>query len=234
MRLALVARRIHKWLALFVGLQVLLWLLTGLYMTAIHIDVIHGDRFIRPPDRRPFDLSEIVEPSHVLAGAPGGRSVRLARRIDQPVYVVETGTRPIVFDAATGARLDRPNEATIRAVARDRFMGDAPIVSAVLLDRVPPEVRGRESPIWRVEFGGWNRPTLYLSAATGELLTRRHELWRVFDFAWMLHIMDYDERENVNNPLLRVTSWAAVLMATSGAWLLLYGFAGRKRTKVTR
>ena len=72
-------------------------------------------------------------------------------------------------------------------------------------------------PLWRVEFAHWNRPTFYLSPVTGELLSRRHELWRVFDFVWMLHIMDYDERENVNNPLLRAFTWGAVLMALSGA-----------------
>jgi hypothetical protein len=47
----------------------------------------------------------------------------------------------------------------------------------------------------------------------------------------MLHIMDYDERENVNNPLLRVFTWGAVLMALSGAWLLLYAFPKKKKRK---
>ncbi len=60
-------------------------------------------------------------------------------------------------------------------------------------------------------------------------MTRRHELWRVFDFVWMLHIMDYDTRENVNNPLLRVFTWAAALMALSGAWLLLFSFPRRRQ-----
>ena len=32
----------------------------------------------------------------------------------------------------------------------------------------------------------------------------------------MLHIVDYDERENVNNCLLRAFTWDAVLMAFSG------------------
>jgi hypothetical protein len=44
--------------------------------------------------------------------------------------------------------------------------------------------------------------------------------------------MDYNERENVNNWLLRTFTWAAVLMALSGAWLLLYSFPRRRRRKV--
>lgn len=82
-----------------------------------------------------------------------------------------------------------------------------------------------------MEFEGWNRPTLYLSPATGELISRRHALWRVFDFAWMLHIMDYDERTDVNNPLLRVATWSAFAMALTGAWLLIWSFQRRKGKK---
>ena len=40
--------------------------------------------------------------------------------------------------------------------------------------------------------------TYYISATTGSVLERRNDTWRWWDFFWMLHIMDYDERENVN------------------------------------
>ena len=104
-------------------------------------------------------------------------------------------------------------------------------MKVALINEVPGEIRGRKPPLWRADFDGWNKPTLYFSAQTGELLSRRHELWRVFDFVWMLHIMDYDTRDNVNNTLLRVFTWGAVAMALSGAWLLLYSFPRRRRRK---
>jgi hypothetical protein len=69
---------------------------------------------------------------------------------------------------------------------------------------------------------------------TGELVSRRHELWRAFDFLWMLHIMDYKEREDVNNAILRVFTWGALLMALTGAWMLLYAFPKKKRKAAGR
>jgi len=42
--------------------------------------------------------------------------------------------------------------------------------------------------------------------------------------------MDYDERENVNNTLLRVFSMSGVLLALSGLWLLFYSFNRKKIT----
>ncbi|HVL29538.1 MAG TPA: hypothetical protein VM326_02310, partial [Sphingomicrobium sp.] len=151
----------------------------------------------------------------------------------RPAYVVtgEAGER--VVDASNGQSLAPPSEAEIRAIARSTYTGSEPIASTALITQIPGEIRGRKPPLWRVEFDHWNKPTLYFSPATGELLTRRHELWRIFDFVWMLHIMDYDTRDNVNNLLLRVATWGAVLMALSGAWLLIYAFP-RKKKKAAR
>lgn len=232
MRLAVPVRRLHKWLALVVGAQALIWTLTGLYMTAISIDVIHGDHFIRTLEARAFDLAPLAETGPIVEAVPGAAAVRLTRLLGRPVYVVERAGRQALFDAVSGARLAPPTEATIRAVARSRYTGVEPIARVERLDNVPAEIRGRAAPVWRVEFDHWNRPTLYLSPETGELLTRRHELWRVFDIAWMLHIMDYEARENINNPLLRAATLAAALMTLTGAALLIWSFPGRRRRRI--
>jgi hypothetical protein len=62
---------------------------------------------------------------------------------------------------------------------------------------------------------------------SGELVTRRHRFWRWFDFLWMLHIMDYESRENVNNALLRVATGVGVTLALSGLWLVYFRFLRR-------
>jgi hypothetical protein len=55
-------------------------------------------------------------------------------------------------------------------------------------------------------------------------VTRRHRLWRWFDFLWTLHIMDYVEREDMNNGLLRVSTVLGVVTTLSGVWLLFFSF----------
>ena len=231
MRLPLLARTAHKWLALIVGLQLVIWTLSGLYMTVVHIDVIHGDHFVRTPAPRPIPLTGLVEPATLAGRFPGLQSVRLERWFERPVYIVEGAAGSALIDARTGEQLSPVGEATVRAVARARFKGDDPIVKAELLRELPLEVQTRKPPLWRVEFAGWNKPTFYISAETGELVTRRHELWRAFDFLWSLHIMDYVKRTDVNNPLLRAATLTAVVTTLSGAWLLLYAFPRRKRGK---
>ncbi|HYW16129.1 MAG TPA: hypothetical protein VE891_08245 [Allosphingosinicella sp.] len=227
----LLARRTHKWLALFVGLQALIWTLTGLYMTVVHIDIIHGDHFIRHAAARPIDPGKLVDPLAAARTVPGADGVRLHWLLDRPTYIVSTKGGASLVDAINGNRVPPPSEADVRRLADHWFTGKERLVKVSLIDKIPSEIRSRKPPLWRADFDGWNKPTLYFSPRTGELVSRRHELWRVFDFVWMLHIMDYWTRDNVNNPLLRVVTWAAVLMALSGAWLLVYSFPRRRRTK---
>lgn len=233
MRLHIAARKTHKWLALFIGLQVVIWSLSGLYMTAVHIDIIHGDHLVRQSPSASARAVDLADPVNVLS-ANGGQALRLARVRGRPAYVVTGEAGESVVDASSGRLLPPPSEAEIHAIARSTYTGSEPIASAALITEIPGEVRGRKPPLWRVEFDHWNKPTLYFSPATGELLTRRHELWRIFDFVWMLHIMDYETRDNVNNTLLRVATWGAVLMALSGAWQLIYAFPKKKKKKGPR
>ena len=56
--------------------------------------------------------------------------------------------------------------------------------------------------------------------------------WRIFDFFFMLHIMDYDERTDVHNPLLKVAQFTGVVFAITGIWLLFYSFTKRRKVAV--
>lgn len=233
LRFSVLARKTHKWLGLFIGLQVVVWSLSGLYMTVVHIDTIHGDHLVRSRPPAGIGAAALKDPLAVLAAA-GAEDVRLAWLGVRPVYVLTGGTGDSLVDARNGQAVAPPTEPEIRSLARSLYTGTEPIASARLITDIPGEIRGRKPPLWRVEFDHWNKPTLYLSPTTGELVSRRHELWRIFDFVWMLHIMDYDERENVNNWLLRAFTWGAVVMAVSGMWLLFYAFPKKKKKAAAR
>ncbi len=213
-------------------MQVVIWTLSGLYMTAVHIDIIHGDHFVRMEKPRPMEAAALLDPLDAARSVPGAESVKLHWLQGKPLYIVTAGARKLLLDARTGSRVPRPSQDQIRQLANYWFTGKEQLARVTLVHDLPFEVRGAKAPLWRADFDGWNKPTLYLSPETGELVSRRHELWRIFDFVWMLHIMDYEERENVNNWVLRTFTWAAVAMALSGAWLLLYNLPRRKRRKV--
>lgn len=197
-------------------------------MTVVHIDIIHGDHFIRVDGRAQVPASQLTSPA-LVAAAAGAEVVKLSQHLQRPVYIAKNDAGDLLFDARSGQRLEPPSREEIRRLAEHWFTGEEKLIRLSLITDIPGEIRGRKPPLWRADFDGWNKPTLYLSPETGELVSRRHELWRIFDFVWMLHIMDYETRDNVNNWLLRGFTWLAFATALSGAWLLWFAFPRRRQ-----
>jgi len=126
-------------------------------------------------------------------------------------------------DAVTGERLPALTEAQLRALAQTYYARDAAIASMVYLQSdFPDEVRFLSTPVWRANFDDWHGTSLYIDAVTGDLVTRRHTLWRVFDFMWMLHIMDYQTRDSINTVLLSAAATLGLFTVLIGGWLTLF------------
>jgi len=229
MKPGLLARRVHKWIALVIGVQALLWMFSGLYMTAISIDTIHGDHLVHRDIKALSASNQLLHPDLLVERYPGLTGFRLKRFMNREVFELRQGNKSMLVDAHTGAPVSPLDEATARTLAQSYYIGIAPIRQIEQLQKAPQEVSNRPVPIWRVEFADRNETTLYLSPHTGELLAKRHDLWRWFDLLWMLHIMDYDERSDVTNTLLRITSIVGTVFALTGLWLLVYSFGRRRR-----
>jgi len=108
-------------------------------------------------------------------------------------------------------------------IASDRLLAEGEIESVdwVTESGSGGEVRGRRLPLWRVSFSVPETLNLYIDPWTGDIVARRTTRWRIFDFLWMLHIMDFDEREDFNTPLLQVAAALGFLIAMTG---LIYWF----------
>lgn len=228
MKPAFWARRAHKWIALVVGVQALLWMISGLYMTSISIDIIHGDHLAHAQGKPLSASTALLAPDALRERYPTLTGFRLKRFMDREVYELREDEQVSLVDARSGQRLSPLNEATVRSLAASLYQGKAEIETVELLHEAPSEVKTRPVPLWRVGFADGNETALYLSPQTGELLAKRHDLWRWFDFLWMFHIMDYEERSDVNNTLLRIASGLGLVFALSGVWLLLYSFSKRR------
>jgi uncharacterized iron-regulated membrane protein len=214
---------VHKWIGVVVGIQVLLWIAGGLVMSAFPIEVVRGETRAATIEPTPIVAGEFsVDPQSAMAAAGpvsalktlriAGRLYLLAERIDRP---------PILIDARDGHVLDRVDDATAREVADLDYTGSGKIAAAELTSEVSTEFRGA-LPVWRIRFDDARETTIYISPATGQVIARRNDIWRLYDFFWMLHIMDYKERMNFNHALLIGASALALGLAASGFWLLFY------------
>lgn len=223
---------IHLWLSLLVGLQVLAWMVSGLFMISQPIERVRSEH--RMADHAHAELATgetFVPPDQMIAlvGAPVQR-VSLELVGERAVYIIETtGETRALFDARTATRLSPIDEDFARQIAEAAIAGDEQAASATLLESNPPiEYRGA-LPVWRIDFADADRLSVYVDASNGRVTARRSDLWRTYDLMWAFHIMDYRERENFNHPLLIVVTALALVMTLAGLVLLLIRLPQRIR-----
>ena len=80
------------------------------------------------------------------------------------------------------------------------------------------EYRG-DLPVYKVTTDTKDGINVYVGFMTGDISSIRSDSWRIWDFLWSLHIMDYRERDNINNILLQILSVLALVTSMSGITL---------------
>lgn len=161
--------RIHGWVALIAGVQMLLWVVSGLVMTWFPIDTVRGRHLVRETAPRLINPAEPLAPlGAVIAQVEGGATQATLRfLLDVPVLEIQRTDGSIVLaDARTGSLLPPLDEAQARAVAEADFAGAGTIADAVLLDHPMPEDR-TAAPVWRVQFDDPDATRVFVSPQTG-------------------------------------------------------------------
>ena len=235
MNRAVLARSLHKWFGLVVGLQILIWLASGLYMVIVDLDFIHGDPLVKNMQQAvTVPDSSLVSMATLRSRYPDANRIDLKQVMGKPFFAVTTAKARYLLDPETGAVISPLDEETARDIATFHFNGNAQILNAALITSDPPmEIQTRRLPLWRIDFDDRFSTSFYIDPYTGRLVTRRHQYWRIFDFMWMLHIMDYEKRSDAHNLLLKTAQVTGLIFAITGLWLLLYSFSGRRKKSTT-
>ena len=243
-------RKVHRYLGVFIGIQFLLWTLGGVYFSWTDIHQVRGDHLRAEPAELGIP-TESVSPAAALRnladsiGPAEVTSLSTVRVLDEVHYLIKYRK-----DARAGSALarirdgsvrDPITEADARAIATGALANPTAIadVAYVTEENVSGHHEFREKPLpaWAVRFEeGF---TCYVSVNTGQLEAIRTDQWRLFDFLWMLHTMDFEGRDDINNYVLRGFSVLGIVTVASGFFLFLASsrffrslFRGDKRGSV--
>ncbi len=210
-------RRLHKYLGWVLLLQLICWFGSGLVMSVLPIDQVRGEH-LRQTLPAP-DWSQAISPAKLAQQHPDYQ-LKLSQQGKTPVYHFSKEQKQLFYSALTGEALTPLSDAQVKNFAQLQYQGAAEIDKVQHLQQAPFEVRHLAAPLWQVQFADDEGSSFYLEEYTGKLLSVRTNNWRVFDFVWMLHIMDYEDREDFNHPLLILFSGTALFFTLTGAFLL--------------
>jgi hypothetical protein len=239
-------------LGLLLGIQFLLWTIGGLYFSWNNIDEVHGDF---QKKRVPLLSSSIqlVSPSVALD------TIRKVHRIDslvsiqlidimgKPFYQIRCitalhnmqthtdhhGLMNHLADAQTGKLRSPLSQDEAIAVAKRHFVNVAKVTKVEKVDSIHShhEYRSGELPAYAISFDHPTQTTVYVATELGTVQKFRNDKWRVFDFLWMLHTMDYQGRDNFGNILLRAFSIFGLVTVLSGFLLFFVSAKWNRKNK---
>ena len=203
----------HRRIALIASIQLLAWTVSGIYFAFIDIEGVRGTphRMQVPSAAMDFsqldwlgnDASQAIlqfrNPDELIVGLKDENGVRWHDRRGQSLAILTETEAMVLADTRTDLRPD--------------------VAEWVDVEILGAEYRGRELPLWRVYQGANPSLVAYIDAYSGDVVAIRSTLWRWWDFLWSLHIMDYDDRDDIGTWLLKLFSVLALLTAVAGIGL---------------
>lgn len=226
-RTARLVASIHKWLGLFVAIQLVIWTGTGLFMASFHLVDVRGDRLIHPASHLgPVDMSKVkLTSADALKAVAEDRPFEVTLRplAGEPVYEIRADIGVFLVSAETGSVVSPLSEELARNVANSVWAGDGALKSIELVEMAPRE-SGLSGEAWAAHFEGEGNRTLYISTVSGQVSAPRTDLWRTYDFFYGLHLMDYADHENANSPWTIALAVLALSTVLFGIVLLVHRF----------
>ena len=224
-------RTLHKWLGIVIGLQVLIWVTSGLIISLLDQQIVGGrsTKQAVPANRVLGNAAQLVGLDTLNLGVDETIvSVRLERVVSQLVYRIKTTTQTRSYNAETGAIFSLEQQYASQ-IASHSYAGQGSLLNSSYLPDGSEEVPGAGA-VWRIDFDDGVATRVYVSALDGAVVAHRNCYWKVVDFLLMLHFMDYFRAHHFNNPQIIIVGFFALWLTLSGLLLVKANFRRRDFT----
>ena len=147
-------------------------------------------------------------------------NVKVMKRLGEDILVSkrELNTKYLDIDGKSIAKISSKEA---KKIVQDRTTLNPISAEEIIKQKNGSEYRGRELPLYKVLSSDIDDKEInvYLNMYSGEIVAIRSFQWSVWDLMWGFHIMDWQERDDINNLLLKIFSILALLSAITGILL---------------
>ncbi len=219
-------KTLHKWLSLFVGIQLLIWVGTGLYFNLMDSKKASGNQYRQPIKVvENIDFNKLIEPKAVLQQyrAQGVINLKLIYLLNNPYYLLthQQGLYPhfkqhhSLLDAYSGEKA-----AITRVFATDlakaSYTGSGEVTQVRLLSPPIKDIPKEQNQVWQVNFNDEVFTSVYIDAGSGRLIAHSNDNKRFTNLFFMLHFMDYTQEGSFNNIQIIVFALFSLFFALTG------------------
>lgn len=232
-------KKLHKWLSLLVGLQLLVWLGTGLYFNLMDHQKASGNQYKQTPVVAQVDINRLVEPQLVLSQTKQVVSIKQISLLEHPYYLL-THNKGLYshFDndySLVDAYTAEPvviDETMVRKLAQSSYNGKGVIKNAVKLSPPYEDILREQNEVWQVNYADYIQTSVYIDAGSGRIIKHSNDDKRFVDIFFMLHFMDYGTEGSFNNVQIILFSIFTLFFSLTGfIWTIELLFNGQYKVR---
>lgn len=192
-------RSFHSYISLLISVQLLLWTISGIYFSFNKIENIRGEQYIVAT------TSPIAKAALKLEML----DFKSTKKIIEEKTTLNPSSVEIIIDSKRGSEyrgrdlplyktISYPRDGEKIDVFQNPFSGEIKTIPHIQKDK---EINVYQNPY------------------SGEIVAIRSNQWRIWDFMWGLHIIDWVDRDNIGNIFLKFFSFLALFTSISGLML---------------
>lgn len=223
-------RKFHRYLGVVLGVQFILWTAGGLYFSWSDIEKIRGEDIKADKQALPIEsdipsLGILLDSLILNEPEIAFEDIHVVEILGKAFYQIHIA-KPLnevrLYDMKDLKIKSKLTEKEAIEVAMRGLKQPSNILNVKYIEQTDShhEYRDKPLPAYAITFDRPNNTTVYVAAELGTVQSYRSNGWRIFDFLWMFHTMDYEGRDNFNNLLLRIFSLMGLITLFSG--FLLY------------
>jgi len=234
-------RKIHKWASLLIGLQLLIWLTSGLVFNVIDHQKARGNVYRQTAMAEHPTLANkaLLPVKSILKLYPATLELNQVSILSQPYYLLTQqqglyrhfANSYHLVNAITG-ELTLVDEPFAKAIAKATYNGPGNIKSVALITPPIADFLKNNNPSWQINFADDLTTSVYVEQGSGRLVGHSNSDKRFADFFFMLHFMDYGSAGSFNTIQMTLFAFITLWLTLSGLiWTLHMLRKGQYRLK---
>jgi Na(+)-translocating NADH:ubiquinone oxidoreductase F subunit len=220
---------LHKWVSLFVFLQLLVWLMTGFLLGKVDMQKAAGYLTLNKEIKaQTLSTDKLSKFNYLLNNYPLTTNITLTQLNEIPIYLLELNkafhssdvSEHVIIDAYSGHEIILDRDLAMN-IALASYKGDAEINKVERL--IPPieDLPKERNSVWRIDLQDIDQTSIYVREQTGEVITHVNSETRWRDLLMMLHFMDYQQQGSFNNIFMKAFGVLMLLLTGTGFWWLV-------------
>lgn len=231
-------RVVHYWLGAIISLQLLVWLVTGVYFNLTPHDELKGMVYNHSHHIEPkalnIDPERLLSAEKVLSQFPNNtvEQLKLQMLAEQPVYLLDERVQRYQHDCqeqslrhAYSGNLFVIDNQIAAQIALGSYMGPGKIISVNKLATASDVWPKQCNPMWQVNMADNLETRIYINAVNGQLIGHKNQQTQLADLMFKLHFMDYLNQGSFNNPFSWLFAVLTLLLSLSGLYWVIENIA---------